>query len=176
MRYSVWVFSVVLMTACVNQQDVRVSTNTPQIPVALSNGLDGDEEQAILSYHNEVRASVNVPPLIWSKTLAQHAATWGATLAVSCSLKHSQDSRYGENLFMVSAIRDHEAVIDAAKSWESERDNYVQQPLSTATAHYTQMVWQENQALGCAKLACNNKFIVICHYAPAGNYQDKKPY
>ncbi|MEI6705520.1 MAG: CAP domain-containing protein [Methylococcales bacterium] len=168
---------------CAEQQSVRVSqkSTTDTAHVLGSNGLDGDEEQAILSYHNQIRASVGVPPLHWSKELAQHAANWGAKLAAQgCAMQHSQDSSYGENLFISSASQDHEAVIEAAKAWESEKINYSGEPLNKAnwsqSGHYTQMVWRDTAQLGCAKVACNSGVVVVCNYDPAGNFIGKKPY
>jgi pathogenesis-related protein 1 len=170
-----------LSAGCANPQPNQVSANSPIVSIPGINGLDGDEEQAILSYHNGVRASVNVPPLHWSKTLSKHAATWGATLATQgCSLRPSQDSTVGENLFMTPPDKDHQAVIDAVKSWASEKSAYSEQSLTkanlSAVAHYTQMVWSITSTLGCAKVACNNQLIVICHYSPRGNQLGAKPY
>lgn len=176
MRYRHFLLCLTLLwsAGCANQQQARIS-------VPSTNGLDGDEEQAMLSYHNEARASVDVAPLIWSEELSKHAATWGATLAAQgCKLQHTKDSKYGENLFMTSSNKNHEAVIEAAESWESERDNYSGQPLSksnvSSVGHYTQMVWSITSAVGCAKVECNNQFIVICHYSPVGNQLGAKPY
>ncbi len=173
------VLAFLLSTGCANQQH-RVSTNTP-IPIPSTNGLDGDEEQEILSYHNEARASVSVPPLSWSRQLAQQAATRGVTLAAQgCTLQNNQDSNYGENLFMGSLDEDHQVVIDAAESWESEKQDYSGQPLSktnqSVAKHYTQMVWRNTTELGCAKVSCGHKLIVVCHYAPSGNHIGEKPY
>jgi pathogenesis-related protein 1 len=179
MRYCHFLLCLTLLfsAGCANQQQ----TQATDPPVPSTNGLDGNEEQAILSYHNEVRSSVNVPPLSWSKELSKQAATWGATLATKgCKLQHNQDSKYGENLFMTSPDRDHDAVIDAAESWESEKENYSGQPLTkanvSAVGHYTQMVWSITSAVGCAKVACNNKLIVVCNYSPRGNQLGAKPY
>jgi pathogenesis-related protein 1 len=176
MQYRHFLLCLTLLwsAGCANQQQAR-------IPVPSTNGLDGDEEQAMLSYHNEARASVGVAPLHWSKELAQHAAKRGATLAAQgCKLQHNKDSKYGENLFMTSSNRNHEAVIDAAESWGSEKKNYAGQALTkanvSAVGHYTQMVWSITSEIGCAKVACNNQLIVICHYSPIGNQLGAKPY
>jgi pathogenesis-related protein 1 len=175
---------VLLSTGCAEQQKMPVSTKTSTTPVAKIpgiNGLDGDEEQAILSYHNEVRASVKVPPLHWSKELAQHAANSIATLASKgCELRHSKDSNYGENLFMSTTDQNHETVIAAAKEWEGEKINYLGEALNKANrsqaGHYTQMVWRNTTELGCAKAVCGDKLIVACNYSPAGNILGQKPY
>jgi pathogenesis-related protein 1 len=81
---------------------------------------------------------------------------------------------------MTSSNRNHEAVIDAAESWGSEKDSYAGQALTkanvSAVGHYTQMVWSITSAVGCAKVECNNQLIVICHYSPIGNQLGAKPY
>lgn len=184
MRYPILLVSIFLLSAgCANQQNAPKPTavTAPKVVSIGTNGLDGDEEQAILSYHNEVRASVNVPPLHWSRQLAQHSADWIAKLATQgCELRHSRDSNYGENLFMGSSDQNHEAVIEAAKAWESEKINYSGEALSKANwsqaGHYTQMVWRTSTELGCAKMACGGNVIIACNYAPAGNFMGKKPY
>ncbi|MFI3217899.1 MAG: CAP domain-containing protein, partial [Methylococcales bacterium] len=73
-----------------------------------------------------------------------------------------------------------EAVIEAAKAWESEKINYSGEALNKANwsqaGHYTQMVWRDTLQLGCAKVACNSGVVVVCNYDPAGNFIGKKPY
>lgn len=167
-----------LNTGCADQQTVRISKN---IPIPSGNGLDGDEEQAILSYHNELRASVKAPLLEWSIDLSKNAATWAATLATQgCKLQHSKNSPYGENLFMGSSDDKDEAVMDAVESWGSEQQDYSGEPLNkgvwSVAGNYTQMVWRNTTHLGCAKVACDDKLIVVCHYSPVGNVMGEKPY
>jgi pathogenesis-related protein 1 len=180
MRYRHFLLCLIfsLSAGCVNQQQTHISANTP---VPSNNGLNGDEEQAILSYHNEARAGVNIPPLHWSKELSKHAATWAATLArQGCKLRHNPDSKYGENLFITSPDQNHDAVIEAVESWQSEKEDYSGRPLTkadwSAVGHYTQMVWSITSTLGCAKVACDNKLIVVCNYSPRGNQLGAKPY
>jgi len=174
--------TLLLGVGCAEQQSIRtVSKPVPTIKPAGINGLDGDEEQAVLSYHNQVRSNVNVPPLTWSVELAQYAANKAAKLAAQgCILQHDKNSRYGENLFIGSKDLNHGAVTEAAKAWESERINYSGEKLNKANrsqaGHYTQMVWRNSRQLGCAKVTCGNQLIVVCNYTPAGNRLGKKPY
>ena len=179
----VFLLSLLSLTACV-QQNGQVFPYTPAtspVNMPINNRLDGNEEQAILSYHNQARASVNVPPLHWSDDLALHAAHWAETLAIQgCQLQHSHDSSYGENLFMTSNKDTHQAVVEAARVWENERHYYSGQALSKANwsnaGHYTQMVWRDTALLGCAKAVCTNGVVVVCNYDPAGNLLGQKPY
>ncbi len=182
-RHILLLVCLLLTVSCTEQQNVRVS-HQPAPAATLSignNGLDGNEEQAILSYHNQVRASVNVPPLVWSKELAQHATDWSVKLAAQgCTIQHSQESSYGENIFMSTANQGHDAVIEAAKAWESEKVNFSGEALNKSVlsqaGHYTQMVWRDTTALGCAKASCGDNLIVVCNYKPTGNILGEKPY
>lgn len=182
-------FSMILFTsACTSRgnnyqpPEVISPSNRPVADVKTRNStsnINGDEWQAILDYHNKVRADVNVKPLSWSNQVAQHAQAWANNLAASgCKMQHSNDSNYGENLFM--GTLGHYTVVDAAKSWESEKRYYSGAALNSSnwskTGHYTQMVWHNTTELGCAKVACNNSLIVVCNYDPAGNYMGQKPY
>lgn len=153
-----------------------VSRNQPQDE---GEGLVGEERQGILNYHNKVRADVNVKPLKWSGKVAGYAQIWANRLAATgCRMQHSSGSGYGENLFM--GTLGYYGVVDAAKSWESEKRYYAGGPLNSSnwqkTGHYTQMVWHSTTHLGCAKVACNNNLIVVCNYNPAGNYMGQSPY
>ncbi|NOQ36410.1 MAG: hypothetical protein GQ569_11035 [Methylococcaceae bacterium] len=162
--------------------DVIEPSNQPSTQNQSRNNNDetnGNEWQAILNYHNKVRADVNVNPLSWSNQVAEHAQAWAKNLAANgCKMQHSNDSNYGENLFM--GTLGHYNVVDAAKSWESEKRDYSGAALNSSnwskTGHYTQMVWHNTTQLGCAKVACNNNLIVVCNYDPAGNYMGQKPY
>lgn len=179
----VFLLSLLGLTACM-QQNGRSFPYTPATsPVNMPshNRLDGNEEQAILSHHNQVRASVRIPPLHWSDDLALHAAHWAETLATQgCKLQHSHDSSYGENLFITSNQDTHQAVVEAARAWENEKHYYNGQILTKANwskaRHYTQMVWRNTSLLGCAKAICAKGVVVVCNYDPAGNRLGEKPY
>ena len=181
-RHVLLSFVLLLSVSCAEQQNVKVSHKPAPVvdSVVGSNGLDGNEEQAILSYHNQVRASVKVPPLSWSKELVKHATDWSAKLAAQgCAMQHSKDSRYGENIFLGSANLNHEAVVEAAKEWESEKINYAGESLNKAnwsqSGHYTQMVWRDTTQMGCAKAVCGDQIISVCNYNPPGNILGDKP-
>jgi len=137
------------------------------------------EEKALLDYHNRVRADVKVAPLVWSDKLKGVAAAWGQKLvAKGCVMEHSQGSGYGENLYMGSA--EYFTMVDAGKSWESEKKYYSGAPLSGSnwyrSGHYTQMVWSKTTEVGCAKVTCKSSLIVICNYNPPGNFMGQKAY
>ncbi len=148
-------------------------------PEATGSGSLSSEEQALLKYHNRVRADVKVAALVWSDKLKGVAAAWGQKLvAKGCVMEHSQGSGYGENLYMGSA--EVFTMEDAAKSWESEKKHYTGAALNESNwykaGHYTQMVWNQTTEVGCAKVTCKGSLIVICNYNPPGNFMGQKAY
>ena len=138
-----------------------------------------DDIRAITAYHNKVRADVGVGPLQWSGDLAGYAQQWANHLAATnCSMAHRTQQKYGENLFQGTA--GYYTAVDAAKAWQSEKKNYSGAILTEANwqpvGHYTQMVWRDTTTLGCGQSTCGQSLIVVCNYAPPGNYLGRRPY
>ena len=153
---------------------------TPTAKAALTApGLSPQDIAAITGHHNKVRSDVGVEPLTWSTGIAAFAQQWAEELAISgCRMKHRSPNTYGENLFQgtFGAF----TAVDAAKAWETERQDYGGGVLTEANwapaGHYTQMVWRQTAQLGCGQAICRNTLIVTCNYEPAGNVMGRKPY
>ncbi|MEK8020524.1 MAG: CAP domain-containing protein [Candidatus Parabeggiatoa sp.] len=141
--------------------------------------LSSQDMQGLLNFHNQSRAAVGVGGLQWSWKLAGYAQSWADHLAGSgCRMQHRQGDNYGENLFM-GTVGYYNAV-EAAKSWDTEKQYYRGQALSSsnwyASGHYTQMVWRDTRYMGCGQSQCNGSLIVVCNYDPPGNYMGRRPY
>jgi hypothetical protein len=142
--------------------------------------------------HNRVRTKATphpqppLPPLAWSRAAAEVARGYAA----KCKFRHNSGrSDYGENLF---AMSDHQAaavVVPAAiRSWSVEAADYDLARnacrKSKVCGHYTQMVWRDTRAVGCAIQYCEKGApfgsgpwtLVVCNYAPPGNVVGRKPY
>jgi hypothetical protein len=73
----------------------------------------------------------------------------------------------------------------AVKSWYDEvsKYDYNNPGFSSATGHFTQVVWKSSTQLGCGAArgvktlngTNYNAFYVVCHYSPAGNVQGQFP-
>lgn len=155
------------------------TTPTATVPADIGSRLMADEVSSLLALHNQTRAEVGVEALTWSSTAAAHVQAWLDSLAAgSCSLQHNPDRKYGENLFI--GTKGFYGVDDAAQAWAKEKQYYHGESISsgnfTKFGHYTQMVWRNSTAVGCAKVTCANNVIIGCNYNPAGNYQGQKPY
>lgn len=133
-------------------------------------------EQQFLQAHNDVRSAVGVPPLRWSADLATYAADWAQTLANRGAFEHRPKNRYGENLYMIRGGPTNAAQV--VRSWAEERKNYNARTnkCSGVCGHYTQLVWRNTTAVGCAMAPRGNRQIWVCNYDPPGNWRGQRPY
>jgi len=146
-------------------------------------GVDGGETpgmEGMVAAHNAVRATVGVPDLVWDDDLAAIALDWATGLANSgCLMEHDYSSPYGENLYWSSYESTVQQVVDA---WASEVEFYDYDANSCAVGeqcgHYTQLVWDTTERVGCAMATCPGGAgeIWMCDYDPPGNWVGEKPY
>ncbi|HEX8825110.1 MAG TPA: CAP domain-containing protein [Archangium sp.] len=146
----------------------------------------------LLAAHNEVRASAKpkpkapLPALTWSPEAAKVARAW----ANNCEFEHNRNrGKFGENLAAAAppgSKTNREAVLD----WASEVADYTYSTNKCAPGkvcgHYTQLVWRDTTQVGCATAICtkNSPFgaqfpkweLLVCNYAPPGNFVGQKPY
>jgi pathogenesis-related protein 1 len=143
--------------------------------VTLLAGFSG-EQREILALHNEVRARVGMPPLVWSNRLAARAEAWANHLLSRGEFEHRPNSPYGENLFEISgAPASPSQVID---SWASEARNYNYRSnrCRGVCGHYTQLVWRDTREVGCAVARHHDTEVWVCNYDPPGNYVGQRPF
>ncbi|XP_059169422.1 uncharacterized protein LOC131951146 isoform X1 [Physella acuta] len=139
---------------------------------------------AFLKSHNDVRAALKIPALVWNTTLANYAKNWTA----QCAFKHSYGP-YGENLYMSSPLSSNATALayKSSSAWKSELVNVVDFTkwscitTSPTCGHYSQMVWKKSTSVGCAFTQCVNVTgampnLVSCNYYPPGNYIGQLPY
>ncbi|XVF35737.1 hypothetical protein REPUB_Repub18cG0172000 [Reevesia pubescens] len=109
--------------------------------------------QQFLRPHNILIAERGLPPLKWSKTLANYASRCAHKRQGDCALIHS-NSNYGENLFWGSG-KDCKPS-DAVAAWAAEKRNY-NSKTNTCTEnkdclHYTQRIWRNSFRSGAREL------------------------
>lgn len=130
----------------------------------------------MLAAHNAVRAKVGVPALSWSDELTSVAQQWAGELIAKNQFAHHPHPQYGENLFEIAgASATPSRVVNA---WASEASNY---DYHTNTCrgrcgHYTQIVWRDTKAIGCAAARGGGREVWVCEYEPHGNTVGEKPY
>ena len=145
-----------------------------------------------LSKHNVYRAIHRSPNMTISNSANNTAQTWAQYLAANGLFQHSaanQRNNAGENLYVyyttAPSISSDSLANTAVQSWydEVKAYNYNSPGFSSATGHFTQVVWKSSTQLGCGAARGTktmngtkfNAFYVVCHYIPAGNVQGQFP-
>nr|XP_033774539.1 peptidase inhibitor 16-like [Geotrypetes seraphini] len=119
----------------------------------------------------------------WDSSLEKQAKAYAA----ECIWDHNPNlGNTGENLYMTSS--NTLSMADAMNSWHKERIDYDFATMACTEkkmcGHYTQVVWADSMKIGCGEQFCEKvkksdrqkQFILVCNYAPAGNYRGQKPY
>ncbi|XP_062094543.1 pathogenesis-related protein PR-1-like [Humulus lupulus] len=131
-----------------------------------------------LTPQNILRSKIGLPPLRWSKRLANYPYWWANQRRGDCTLVHSGGD-YGENLFWGSG-KDWSPG-EAVAAWGDERryyDHYSNSCVENQEClHYTQIVWRHTMKVGCAKVTCwNGDIFISCNYDPHGNVIGQRPF
>lgn len=183
--------SVLLCSACMAVGTLPIGNVPPPQP-----DVEPANMQGMLATHNQVRASVGVPPLRWSGQLAAYAQQWAEHLALNngCNMQHRSHAHantldVGENIYWGSPLRWSDGRIEVqaispakvAQDWADERTdyNYVGNSCRPGVqcGHYTQMVWRSTSDVGCGMTVCPDKAqIWVCNYNPPGNWVGERPY
>jgi Cysteine-rich secretory protein family len=154
-------------------------------PKTQRSATNSNVAQAILDRHNFYRNQVGVPQLSWSPKLERDAQNWANHLASlgGNQLIHSQErDGAGENLWMgTSGAYGFTQMVDG---WGEEKQyfkpgNFPDVSTTgnwTDVGHYTQMVWRNTTEVGCAVASAGGNDILVCRYAPPGNYMGEKPF
>jgi len=138
---------------------------------------------AILDHHNTYRSTLQLPALQWSPALAADALAWAKHLAEIDKGQHDQDiiGKEGENLFWGTA--NAFSFGDMVDMWGGEKKSFREGVFPDCKAnrtavvgHYTQIVWRDTQAVGCALVSNGRNDYLVCRYSPAGNVIGEKPY
>lgn len=142
--------------------------------------LSDEEISTLVKEHNYWRSEVGLTStLSWSDTLANYAAEWAKMLKKKgCAFEHRPDNRYGENLFMGTS--GFFVAKDVVTAWGNEKNDYNHQKNKCKSGkmcgHYTQIVWESTQRVGCAKIQCDGNDLWVCNYDPPGNWVGQRPY
>ncbi|KAF2842867.1 PR-1-like protein [Patellaria atrata CBS 101060] len=163
---------------------ILITAPAPAPTPSTSSSYTSDREfrDAVLNSTNTYRAQHNASDLHWNDTLADYARDW----AEGCQFGHS-NGPYGENL--ASGYPSPAAAISA---WGNEREdfNFNDPDFEDETGHFTQLVWKNTTAVGCAAVDCSTDneedeedddddddgegrrapgWYVVCEYWPRGN-------
>ncbi|KAF7068229.1 hypothetical protein CFC21_074005 [Triticum aestivum] len=142
-----------------------------------------NSEQDFVDAHNAARADVGLGEVTWDATVAAFAQDYADQRRGDCQLIHTPHGRpYGENLYGGGGTE--WTATDAVNSWVSEKQYYdhdsntCSAPEGESCGHYTQVVWRDSTAIGCARVVCDSGdgVFIICSYNPPGNFPGVSPY
>lgn len=149
-------------------------------------GFRADFNQRILAAHNSERAKLGVEPLRWNPQLAEGARDWARHLSRTGRFEHSPDAPgaepEGENIWGgTPRYFSPEAMV---RLWVKEKRHFKPGvfPANSRTgdvrdvSHYTQVMWRESKAVGCAVSAIGKEEILVCRYSQAGNREGEMPF
>ncbi len=157
--------------------DIVINDDSTTPPVDDNSSVD---IAGFLSSHNAWRQQVGVPDLTWSDQMAQLAQDWANQLKnQNCAFEHRSNNSYGENIYWASGFTP--TASDVVDSWGGEIIDYDYATNTCAPGqmcgHYTQIVWQDTQAVGCGTASCEDGSVLwVCNYDPPGNYIGERPY
>ncbi|KAI5013607.1 hypothetical protein ZWY2020_037120 [Hordeum vulgare] len=115
--------------------------------------------------HNAARAEVGLGKVTWNATVAAYAQDYAVNRPYG---RTSAGDGFGTTWTAANAV----------SSWVSEKQYYdhgsnsCSAPADKSCMHYTQVVWRNSTAIGCARVICasGNGVFIICSYSPPGNY------
>jgi uncharacterized protein YkwD len=146
---------------------------------ACAEPLQGDQAALFLALHNAARDDAKLPRLSWSDDLAKAADPWAKKLARDGKLKHSEwkdREGTGENLWIGTAgyFTPREMIGAFIGEKQYFRPGTFPEVSTTGSwqdvGHYTQIIWPTTTQVGCAMARAKGNDVLVCRYAPAGNY------
>lgn len=164
-----------------------VSSSAVQLSHAQSNT---DLEKALLKIHNDERAAVGVPLLIWSNSLAADSMSWAkhlTTLGLICDPTRAElvppkpicdiTPHGAKNENIASGVAEFYSPEELAQLWVDEKIKYnAGQHSGSGVGHYTAMVWKNTQEIGCGLASNGQMDFLVCRYNPPGNIPGQTPY
>ncbi len=170
--------------------DLGLTTSSNKYCADANSPLTDAEIDDIVRIHNETRQAVGTAPLKWNCDLAKYSQNW----ANADTYEHSTSQQLGqiikggvagENLALdsdttaaMSAL--HKGWINEKQGWDNKTNSCSKEPCG----HYTQMVWEKTQQIGCGVFRNSKKLgeqfptssYFVCTYYPGGNVKDEKAY
>jgi len=146
---------------------------TPQTQPTTVELVTVDIPTICLNAHNKYRRLHGVPDLVLSDELTEGAKEW-ATYISNNPPRHTSDKTVGENLAMGTSLSSTRADVEkAVELWYNEINLYdFNNPQwSSATGHFTQLVWKSTSRLGCAIAYDSNGYAyTVARYKEKGNW------
>jgi hypothetical protein len=127
---------------------------------------------------NRERAAVQVPPLVWSNTLAADAQAWADHLATINNMVHSPGN-FKDYAETIASWTHGDTLRTMVMSWINEKSLYHGEPMPPGGggfSHYTALVWRTTTEIGCGMATGSVNDYLVCRLLPMGNFVGQSPY
>ncbi|KAF4967425.1 hypothetical protein FSARC_4998 [Fusarium sarcochroum] len=173
------------LNACtVTRSSSKSSDKRSLLQKLTTRALTTDKKEA-LRLHNEARAKVKVPALVWDPSLEAAAKAYAEKIAKAGKLSHSASSdrpNQGENLaYAYSSGGIKLPNTGGATAWLNEKKYYHGETIPKGNfsdyGHYTQAVWKTSTKFGIHSAQdSKGAWYTVGRYSGPGNIVGKKPY
>jgi hypothetical protein len=146
---------------------------------AAAEPVQGDLADLFLSLHNAARDDAKLPRLTWSDDLARAADPWAKKLAKTGKLEHSEwKDREGPGETLWIGTAGYYSPREMIGAFLGEKRDFLAGTFPEVSktgnwqdvGHYTQIIWPSTTEVGCALATAKGNDVLVCRYAPAGNY------
>ncbi len=170
------------LSACAGFSPSRIAVNLTVTPEVGANVTPAERDE-LLAQHNLFRAEVQQPSLTWDPAIAAGAQQWADAKQADGVFGHSpNDTRpgLGENLAGGEVEGATIRLTDGEREAYQVNPQAVDEPSGNwiTWGHYSQIVWSDTQRVGCGFAPAGELAfgLVVCRYAPPGNFSGEFPY
>ena len=162
---------------------ISSQTGAPQTPITgTGSNVTPQDAQALVDFHNRVRAEVGLGPVTWDPEVAAFAQKYADIQAADTSKWDHNPNRtlgsitLGENLAMGTGY----TPLQLADQWyTSEKNLWTRGSVisngSNPAGHYTQMIWKTSTKIGAGIASSGQSLYLVCNYSPGGNQIGQDP-
>ncbi|CAL8127315.1 unnamed protein product [Orchesella dallaii] len=134
--------------------------------------ITNEMKDEIVAAINRYRSFHKVNPLVRNRNIErEHSDRWAKKVVQNGHFSHSDDEKYGENIF--AGIL--ETPFDPVDVWYWECNFDYTDPerslMAPGCGHFTQMVWKESSEVGVGIYPYDNEgtYVVVASFYPPGN-------
>ncbi|WP_161486197.1 CAP domain-containing protein [Candidatus Nitrosocosmicus hydrocola] len=174
MKISSKITMIVIMTVVLTVPSTMLQISQAQ--------LSASDQTTILTIHNNERSAVGNSPLVWSNSLATQSQDYAnqlSTMGLVCNAQKCDRTPHGATNENLAGGSPGTSITTHVQGWAKEKAVYNGQPIPSGNnpaGHYTAMVWQNTQEIGCGFASSGQMDFLVCRYNPPGNFIGEMPY
>ena len=173
-KISIKITMIIIITAILTVPSTMLQVSQAQ--------LSATDQNTIMSIHNKERSAVGSPPLTWSNNLATQSQDYAnqlSAMGLVCNAQRCDPTPHGASNENLAGGSPGTSITTHVEGWAKEKSIYNGQPISSGdnpAGHYTAMVWQNTQEIGCGFASSGQMDFLVCRYNPPGNFNGEMPY